>query len=490
MSRSNVLADRKHEFRDKAKLLGAMFRVSSKADLLADSTLEKILRRLAQHRPDAIRVARFLRSWEVGLDSAKDRFLTGIRRLDLSDYVQVQQVLLNFEGQPLGSYLLDVFDRVLQHEIEGDQDTISAAEELNDIATNSYPVPYIASSADLQDLVYRVIWQHPRRLKVKTTECDVPVGFGDVLIRNERLNEAATEAAPVDNTKSIPVNAACNPKKDVQPEAEVDAFVVMTPACDLTREEGAVRILLLAGRLAEMTPKTWNYKDNGFKTPIIELPGDRRLWIKWDPKDLRMLLPSEISEMLGEAGSFNVVLRLRESNALEIQQRLLSNMGRVGLLAQMPATFSVAVEARYLDASGNMVKFNTPTLDREGGVCFTGRDSEGNHHSRLVLTGQVIDELMTELSLVNEQSISPRARETFKRLQASKGFGVDLQRGLKVPPPGGVYQQIKCVTDNGDNKAEVVGQIARDPKDDAVPEQKFSAFVLVLRGAEEISGTS
>jgi hypothetical protein len=423
------------------------------------------------------------------LDSAKDRFLTGIRRLDLSDYVQVQRVLLNYEGQPLGSYLIDVFDHVLQHEIEGDQDTISAAEELNNIATDSYPVPYIASSADLQDLVYRVIWQNPRRLKVKTTECNAPVGFGDVLIRKKQRSEAVAEAAAIESTKSTSDNEECEPKKDAQREAEVDAFVVMTPACDLSREKGAVRILLLAGRLADLTSKTWNYKDDGFKTPIIELPGDRRLWIKWDPKNLRTLLPSEVSEMLQEAGSYEVVLRLRESNALELQQRLLSNLGRVGLLAQMPATFGVTVSAQYLDAAGNMVKFTTPILDREGGVCFTGRDSEGNQHSRLVLTDQVIDELMTALSVTDEQSISPRARETFKRLQASKAFGVDLQRGVEVPSSGAGYKPIKCLTDKDESKCDVVGQIARSPKEGVGPEQKYSSFVLVLKEAEE-NGTT
>jgi hypothetical protein len=78
--------------------------------------------------------------------------MVSIRRLDLSDYVQVRQVLLNFEGQPLGSYLLDVFDRVLQYEVEGNTGTINAAEDLNNIDSDSYAVPYIAQSPDLQHL--------------------------------------------------------------------------------------------------------------------------------------------------------------------------------------------------------------------------------------------------------------------------------------------------------------------------------------------------
>jgi hypothetical protein len=96
---------------------------------------------------------------------------------------------------------------------------------------------------------------------------------------------------------------------------------------------------------------------------------------------------------------------------------------------------------------------------------------------------------MTALSVTDEQSISPRARETFKRLQASKAFGVDLQRGVEVPSSGAGYKPIKCLTDKDESKCDVVGQIARSPKEGVGPEQKYSSFVLVLKEAEE-NGTT
>ena len=55
--------------------------------------------------------------------------------------------------------MLDVFDRVLAHEIEGDERTVDAAEELNNIEPSQYPAPHIAGTTDLQDLVFRTIWQ-------------------------------------------------------------------------------------------------------------------------------------------------------------------------------------------------------------------------------------------------------------------------------------------------------------------------------------------
>ena len=132
--------------------------------------------------------AAFLAAWELGLGGAAKEFMKLMRRLDLSDYCKIREVLLDVEGQPLGSYMLDVFDRVLQHEIEGHVPTISAAQELNAIDPTKYPAPYIAGSSDLQDLVARSLWQNVERLKVTGNIAGMPVSFGDMLVRRSRLD--------------------------------------------------------------------------------------------------------------------------------------------------------------------------------------------------------------------------------------------------------------------------------------------------------------
>jgi hypothetical protein len=405
-----LLHDKKAEFRDDAKLHGAMFRVSTKRDLLESGTLERILERLALHYEDSLRVAAFVQRWKEGLDAAAIRFLAGIRRLDLSDYSQIREVLLTFEGQPLGSYLLDIFDRVLQHEIEGDSGTITAAEALNDIDPAGYPAPYIAGSADLQDLVSHSIWQHPMRLAVKTTVADLPVGFGDVLVARAVLDSGA----PRTSGENLP-----------------DAFVVLSPACDLVREGGVKRILLLSGALAELTPKTWTFDDQ-LKTPIITLPDQRRMWLRWNVRDLSMLTADEIRTMISGQGSHAVVRRLRESHALELQQRLLANMGRVGLLPQMPGTFPVRLEA-YTSGFDGLRALQLPSADRGGGVCYAGRDINGKDIARLVLTEPAIDELLTTIGKLTDTDVHPRALGTLKRLKAATSLARDLQEGLRAP---------------------------------------------------------
>jgi hypothetical protein len=472
MSRSNLLQDKKTYFRDSASLLGAMFRVYSKQELLSGSTLERTLERLARHHSDALKVAAFTYAWDQGLKAAADRFLKDVRRLDLHDYAQIREVLLNFEGQPLGSYMLDVFDRVLQHEIEGDTATIDAAEALNEIDTERYPPPYIAGSPDLQTLMYRSIWQNPKRLSVKASESGIPVSFGDVLVRRDILNPEVQGLSSIDEMPG--------------------ALVVLTPACDLMRDGNVNRILLMSGTLADLTHKTWTYKSAPLKTPIVVLPttSGRRMWIRWKVKDVRTQLGSEISMMLTtDVGAYAIALRLRESHAIELQQRLLADMGRVGVPAQMPATFSVSLKGFTVGINGKLAPLALPKTERDGGVCYTGRDADGNENTRLVLTEGAVDELLDAILNIDENDIHIHARATLREGKASKMLGLALEVGLQAPNANRQAPlPIKVLTDpqSDEPATSVVGLLIRNPQAfdpatyDLQKELKHGAIVLVL----------
>ncbi len=461
MSRSSRLEDKKGYFREKAQLLGAMFRVYSKQDLLDNSLLTRTLERLAQHYDDGVRVAAFLQAWDVGLESAKQRFLGTIRRLDLADYGQINELLLNFEGQPLGSYLLDVVGGVLEHEIEGDIATISAAEELKRINANSYPPPYLAGSPDLQDLVYKCLYQNPERLRVTTTTCGAPVSFGDILIRRQALESIVIADGTADDD---------------------DVLLVLTPACDLARP-GVKRVLLLAGDFEELTPAKWIYRDDPVRTPIIKLSNGRRMWIHWDLKNPRTMTLTEIREALEDGGAYILQVRLRDSQALELQQKMLSDLGRVGVLAPMPATFPVSVEASYIGVDGVPKRFPTPILDQDGGICFAGRDRESKPIARLVLSEGACNELVLCISRLDTKDVHSRAVDTLKRLKVS-GFGQMLEQGLTAPKPdANTLIEIKTAVEAGKTQAEVIGLIVRNPVTDAIDQSKMksAALVMVLR---------
>jgi len=472
MSRSPRLQDKKERFRDDAKMVGALFRVYRKQDLLEGSTVETVLERLATHHADAVRVAAFLAAWESGLGGAASEFMKLMRRLDLSDYSKIREVLLDVEGQPLGSYMLDVFDRVLQHEIESHAPTITAAQELNAIDPAKYPAPYIAGSSDLQDLVARSLWQNAERLKVTGNTAGMPVSFGDVLVRRSRLDPAAPAAAPEDRP---------------------DVFVVLTPACDLVRNPDKRRVLLVGGTLKALDNKTWRYKTKGVTTPIVQFPNQARMSIEWDLDDQRMLKSDELTDLIRLEGPYSVGLRLRESNALELQQRMLSGMGRVGLPSKMPFTFPVEVLMFTTDGEGKPKALELPITTRDGGVCITGRDGDGDDLTRLVLTEASVDEILSVIPKIEEGQVHMRARNTLKRLQASASFRSLLQRGLKVPPATskGTLAQLKVPAEKKEGQEkqpeEVVGLIARNPGELvslSANEQNGGALIIVLNDLE------
>jgi len=463
MSSSPRLSEKKAYFRDKAHLLGAMFRVLSKNDLLNETQFVQVLKRLALHNEDALRLASFLHCWDIGLDEAKSRFLAKIRCLDLADYAQIRQLLLNFEGQPLGSYVLDVFDRMLQHEIELDAATIQAAKELNKIQTDSYPPPYIAGSPDLQQLVYQTIYQNPRRLEVPGTESGAPVAFGDIIVKRTSLLAPSAGAPPA--------------------SGDSDVLVVLTPACDLARSDFR-QALMISGKIELLSPKAWTYnKSAGTRTPIIILPPDgRRMWIRWELKDIQTLKRDELNEMLAEGGTHQILIRLRETHAIELQQKLLADLGRVGLVAQMPATFAVSVEVYTFNTESNLQPLTLPILQQEGGVCYMGRDAASISTSRLGLSEAVLDELALAIAGIDKNSVHQKAQDTLARLKDT----ATLPPSLLAPDANkNGYTPLTCEGKdaNGGVVQQVIGLIARNPAEiNLKPDmQKHGALVLVVR---------
>lgn len=406
-SRSHRLNENRDVFRDEAGLLGSTFRVESKKSLINEGKLEAVLTRLAQHYEDAKRVAGFVHAWDTGLEHARKNFVRVLRRLDLSDLAQTRALLLDFEGQKLGEYLLDVADRVLQHEIEDDDDTIAAALELNKINLERYPAPHLAGSPDLQELVHRMVFQHPDRLRLSEADGKVELQFGDVL-------RWKTEDAR---------------------ELTADVSLVMTPACDLVRD-GAERVLLLSGTLESLQPRNWSYKAGPVRTAIVILPDEDRKWIRWNLKNVSTLSWGEVDTLIGKQNRLTRIGRLRAIYAIEIQQMLLTDMGRIGRPANMPVPFPVTVSLFYVDT-----KCTARRLEVEGSesaACYVGRGASTQPVHRLVLTEQTCDQIKQKLQILDINSVRGSARASLAAVKEDKGFFTRFERGeIEMSPDKG-----------------------------------------------------
>ena len=406
-SRSTRLNRHRDSFRDDAGLLGSTFRVASKSDLGKDGALEAKLLRLAIHYEDAKRVASFVHAWDSGLNQARENFIRVLRRLDLSDLAQIRALLLDFEGERLGEYLLDVADRVLQHEIEDDANTIAAALQLNKIDVGKYPAPHLAGTPDLQDLVHQMLFLHTGRLRLSEDGGKPHLQFGDVLRWRKDGEEVYGDAVSL----------------------------VVTPACDLVRGS-AGRVMLLSGRLEELQPRDWSYKAGPVRTAIIILPGEGRKWIRWNLKDVRTLSWDEIDALLGKDARLSRIGRLREIYAIEIQETLLSDLGRIGRPANMPVPFPVAVSLFYVDTGCNARKLDIDDID--SAACYVGRDQDSKPVHRLVLTEQICDQIEQALQALAVASVHGSARASLTAVKEDRGFFTRFERGeIEMSPEKG-----------------------------------------------------
>lgn len=463
MSRSGRLEEKREEFRDDSGLLESGFRIVRKAELAGDVKLSRLLRTLASHKDDTVKLARFLDAWQTGVTQATQRAAKLLRTLDLSDYAQIEQLLLSEEGEPTGSYMVDIFDRVLQHEVERDSAIIDAATALNGITSATYPPPYVAGSSDLQQLVYRSLFQHAERLRL--TGSVIGVAFGDIL-------------------RPVPRPGDPPPPSPILDVSQDQVLAVLTPACDLQRS-GAKRILLLVGDLRPLVASDWSYKEDPARTPVIELDG-ARYWIKWDLKHVDTIAQPALTDALAEGGGLKLVARLREAHALELQQKLLSGMGRVGLPALMPATFPIEVKIGFPDGQRNLRLVNVPALENDG-VAFIGRP--GASKMRLVLGEDAIDAIHAAVNEVDLETVHEQAAPAVQYLRDNPEELIDaLAKGLLLPgPQSGTFQPIHSPSGalQGQN-VRPIAVIGRNRPDNAALNSKATSQAGVVFWTRDI----
>ncbi len=273
--------------------------------------------------PRAAACSHKLRASATSLGKSRPTYtLEPLRKLKLSDIGQIQQLLLSVESEPTGSYLVDVFDRVLQHEIEADAGIIDAAKVLNDFSIARHPPPYVAGSAELQDLVQRLLTQHEKRLELPGSLKSF-VTFGDVLRMPSDSDAGRVKRALLAGL--TPDNVA----------------VVLTPACDLQRN-ATPRILVLVGTIQPLHVKDWSY-GNDARTPSIKIDGGL-YWVKWNLKHIDTVSWGQLEAAL-TSGDIRIVARLRDAHALSFSRGFFRDLGGSGSSRSFPRRFQLRLRS-------------------------------------------------------------------------------------------------------------------------------------------------
>lgn len=420
MSSSTRLDINIRAFRDESGLFESIFHPIGKKDFADESKLTRVLHLLGSHYLDSLKLIRFVNAWGRGIKNAGERTSRLIRRLDLSDHANIKRLLLDNEKQPTGSYLVDVFDRVLQHEVEADAAIIDAARDLNSLTKLTYPPPHGPGVLDLQDLVHRSLFQNKERIRLQGT-LGIPVAFGD-LLRRKSPPEMATDTSSPSPT-SWPGKRIGNRQ----------VLVVLTPACDLQRiqPDDLQSILLLVGTLEPLAPHDW-YQSAGDRTPVVEFEGGERFSIRWDPKHFETIQPADLIETLSSPTGLEVIARLRETHALELQQRLLSSLGRVGQVATMPSAFPTIVEAFYTASDGKLARLDLPGCEGSNAICYRG--PVGNSMvTCLVPSIDLCDAIDYAVKGLDIGLVCSNSREAVNHLKTSSDLWHVLTPGIYLP---------------------------------------------------------
>jgi hypothetical protein len=254
-------------------------------------------------------------------------------------------------------------------------------------------------------------------------------------------------------------------------------LIVLTPACDLQRVS-AKRFLLLKGSLIPLGSTNWLHEDRLAQTAIFQTSSGERFQIKWDLKHLETIHPLRLAEMLEDPLGLEVVARLRQPYALELQQKLLSNLGRVGLVAAMPGTFAVAVEAYFPGPDGLLFKSSIPALDNNAGVCFVGRKDD-EPATTLVLCEDACEAICGTIQSLALETIHPSTVAIIRDLRTS-GQLLCIERGIDVS--GVKESRFTEIKGHGNSTIALVrkwGQWVREPLKNNVLRQ--AGVVLVLK---------
>lgn len=420
MSRSGRLRDQAEAFRDGAKVFASGFRTIVKSEIEKRSRLEQLVRELARHRQDSLKLNAFLLRWTDGLGGAIQRTQDDIRRLDLEDWAQIHDLLLAAEGSSAGRYILEVLEFAFLHELESEGSFLDAAAALDTLEREAHPPTTIAGSKDTLGVVAKTLYEHGNCRQLDH-EPAAPVAFGDIIGPIQGREFAVDSVfAQLDNA----------------------VLITMTPACDLQRGK-APRILFMVGKTKNVDAPAAGDASTGLRTPILYLPDGKRVWVDWQQNHLLTLTSEEVDAFLsGDGTSITKVARLRTANAVSLQQQLLSNLGRVGLVTPMPSTFPVQVAVYYPSADGVLTSLLIGGNESIDGVCYVGRRSNQKDAATPLDSSHRSDFLDALESLADDQ-IHNSSVQSIANVRQVGVLDLLFSRGLRFDPARSTAQQWK-----------------------------------------------
>ena len=279
MSRVQGIGELAKDFRRDVQLHASAFRYVLKSDISKPGRVEGLILTLALHRADSQALANFLEIWQAKAVEAVKKATGNLRKIDIDDLQHIRGMLLRFEGLNTSSYMLDVFDRVLQYEIEAHSEVVEAANSLDAMADDPAPL-MISNDRDTFAVLERTLFVNPNR-RAHSTGAVWPITFGDVLGPRP--------------------GSIIKPRGFFSGRSDL-VFFVASPECDLIREDGLKTALLVSGTMEEVNISKPVLGISGNTTPILVVDDTRRCQVTWDFGNLRAVTLTRATGLLKTDG--------------------------------------------------------------------------------------------------------------------------------------------------------------------------------------------
>lgn len=423
MSRSFRLDEKSKEFRDKTGSLESMFRFIEKKELTNSNKLYRILNDLIENREHSQNLLNFINNWDRGIQTAAKKCIDILKTLDIADFTKIKQLMLNAEGELTSNYMMDVMHYVLQYELENQKSIIDSSIPLNNI--QSQYLPQIRKNTNLQEIVERM---HCKNNINIPNFSENRIYFGDILTIN--------------NLKKIRLNLK------IQTLEETDVILAISPACDLQRCDESYNLLFLKGTKEKFTIRAWIPKAESSK--IVKINNEFYI-INWDTKN-PFTFPYKYLKKQLVNGSLIISGRLRETVAISLQQESLAKVGRIGLIAPMPASYHLEVSFFYFNSNGELENMN---IDRDES-CFSTiytshRTIKNNALNKLIISNEFCEKLHQAIDKINPNNIHRNSQKAFKLIKEELYLEELIKKdGIQAPIIAGKHCPIKvCGTTIG-----------------------------------------
>lgn len=361
MSSSESVKKEQDQFRRDTKWLNGLFYCVTKQDLEDAGKIGINLGTWLERLEEGKKIQQFVNTVETSLRSAVDGFVESMSNLSLEDYACVQSFSLKPDGQPLGEYMLWLFNSYLGRlAFESDVNVNEQQEVMDRIEFDRIPLNQLMPSPELIEMYDSAVFnkhvgdisRHP-----SLAESDGTTAPG-----------AACAVGPLMPYLRLGLLFVNGDQREVMMVINADCDLAYTP--DGSRQPIPV-VSLIGGELHEIKNSTDVLKEP--KTEFFKV-NDRTFHIQWHLKKTVFFDFAKVLSGLESAG-YKPYALMRAPYALEVQRAYSTHFARIGLPVAPPMTHEVQIEIFRRDNDGKPVTLLEP--QPELGYLMTVRDDEG-----------------------------------------------------------------------------------------------------------------